>query len=83
MNSSPPSALAAWTRCIAPDTRLGRAAAIKTLTPEFAQDEDRRARFEREAKTLASRVIVNWPALLNRPQPGTGGTALTRDRLIQ
>jgi eukaryotic-like serine/threonine-protein kinase len=38
----------------AKDTRLGRSAAIKTLPPEFALDDDRRARFEREAKTLAT-----------------------------
>lgn len=38
----------------AKDTRLGRSVALKTLPPEFAQDYDRRARFEREAKTLAT-----------------------------
>jgi eukaryotic-like serine/threonine-protein kinase len=36
------------------DTRLGREAAIKILPPAFAADPDRLARFEREARVLAS-----------------------------
>ena len=36
------------------DTTLGREVAIKVLPAAFAQDADRLARFEREAKTLAS-----------------------------
>ncbi len=36
------------------DTRLGRDVAIKALPPQFAQDPERLARFEREAKLLAS-----------------------------
>ena len=38
----------------AQDAKLGRQVAIKTLPEEFAQDEERLARFEREAKLLAS-----------------------------
>ena len=38
----------------AKDTKLGCEVAIKTLPSEFAQDADRPARFEREAKLLAS-----------------------------
>jgi len=38
----------------AEDTRLGRGVALKVLPTEFASDEDRLARFEREAKVLAS-----------------------------
>ncbi len=34
------------------DQKLGREVAIKTLPEEFAQDEERLARFEREAKLL-------------------------------
>ncbi len=35
------------------DTRLDRSVAIKILPPEFSADPDRRARFEREARTVA------------------------------
>ena len=38
----------------AKDSKLGREVAIKTLPEEFANDVDRLARFEREAKLLAS-----------------------------
>jgi serine/threonine protein kinase len=38
----------------ATDTNLGRQVAIKVLPDAFAHDPDRLARFEREAKTLAS-----------------------------
>ena len=36
------------------DTKLDREVAIKVLPEEFAQDDERLARFEREAKLLAS-----------------------------
>ena len=39
---------------LAQDSKLGRQVAIKTLPEEFAQDEERLARFECEAKLLAS-----------------------------
>jgi serine/threonine-protein kinase len=36
------------------DTKLGRDVAIKILPPAFAEDANRMARFEREARVLAS-----------------------------
>jgi eukaryotic-like serine/threonine-protein kinase len=36
------------------DTRLDRSVAVKVLPPAFAEDEDRKARFEREAKAISS-----------------------------
>ena len=38
----------------ATDTRLGRAVALKVLRAEYLEGEERRTRFEREARTLAS-----------------------------
>ena len=38
----------------AEDSKLGREVALKVLPEEFAQDPERMARFEREAKVLAS-----------------------------
>ncbi|MBD3853555.1 MAG: protein kinase, partial [Acidobacteria bacterium] len=38
----------------AEDEKLGREVALKVLPEEFAKDPDRMARFEREAKVLAS-----------------------------
>ncbi len=38
----------------AEDTKLGRGVALKMLPEDFANDPDRHARFEREAKVLAS-----------------------------
>ncbi len=36
------------------DSKLDRDVAIKLLSPEFTSDKERLARFEREAKVLAS-----------------------------
>lgn len=40
--------------CRARETKLGRDVALKVLPDSFARDPERLARFEREAKTLAS-----------------------------
>jgi serine/threonine-protein kinase len=45
------------------DTRLDRDVAIKRLTEDFAADPDRLARFEREAKLLASLNHTNIAAI--------------------
>ena len=45
------------------DTKLRREVAIKTLPEEFAQDEERLARFEREATLLASLNHPNIAAI--------------------
>jgi tetratricopeptide (TPR) repeat protein/tRNA A-37 threonylcarbamoyl transferase component Bud32 len=42
------------------DTRLGREVAVKTLPEEFSRDPERLARFEREARMLAS---LNHPSI--------------------
>ncbi len=45
------------------DTRLGREVAVKILPDGFARDQDRRARFEREARLLASLNHPNIAAI--------------------
>ena len=47
----------------ATDTKLGRDVAIKVLPEAFASDPDRMARFEREAKVLASLNHPNIAAI--------------------
>ena len=54
----------------AKDTKLGREVAIKTLPEEFARDADRLARFEREAKLLASLNHPNIAAIHGFEQDG-------------
>jgi len=48
------------------DTRLDRDVAIKILPPAFAADADRMARFEREAKVLASPNHPNIAAIYDQ-----------------
>jgi len=52
------------------DTRLGRDVAIKTLPAAFAQDPERRARFETEAKAIAA---LSHPNVLGIHDIGTDG----------
>src|SRR5688572_21373265 len=60
------------------DTRLGRDVAIKILPPAFTADPDRLARFEREARVLAS---LNHPniATLHGIEDALGVRALVME----
>jgi serine/threonine protein kinase len=60
------------------DTRLGRTVALKLLPPIFAQDPDRVARFEREARMLASLNHPNVAALFG-VEPFDGSHALVME----
>jgi serine/threonine protein kinase len=62
----------------ATDTHLGRSAAIKVLPESFAADVERIARFEREARTLAS---LNHPhiAQVFGLEKSAGGLALAME----
>jgi hypothetical protein len=52
------------------DTRLDRSVAVKILPPAFAEDEDRRARFEREAMAISS---LNHPHICTLFDVGKDG----------
>src|SRR5574340_526616 len=52
------------------DTRLGRPVAIKVLREEFAQDRERVARFQREARLLASLNHPNIAAIHGLEESG-------------
>ena len=54
----------------AKDEKLGRQVAIKVLPEEFAKDADRLARFEREAKLLASLNHPNIAAIYGLEEHG-------------
>jgi eukaryotic-like serine/threonine-protein kinase len=54
----------------AKDQRLGRDVAIKVLPEEFARDADRVARFQREAKLLASLNHPNIAAIYGVEESG-------------
>ncbi len=54
------------------DTRLGRDVAIKVLPPSLAADPERMARFEREARALASLNHPNIAAIYGIEEQGGG-----------
>jgi serine/threonine-protein kinase len=54
----------------ATDTRLGRKVAIKLIHPSLVQDADRMARFEREARVLASLNHANIAAIHGLEESG-------------
>jgi serine/threonine protein kinase len=62
----------------AKDTKLGRQVAIKVLPEALARDPDRLARFEREAKVLASLNHSNI-ATIYGVEEGVEGTALVME----
>src|ERR1700704_1764494 len=62
----------------ATDTKLKRQVAIKILPPSLAHDADRLARFEREAKTLASLNHPHIAAIYGLEESG-GMTALVME----
>jgi len=54
------------------DTKLGRAVAIKVILDEFASDEERVGRFEREAKMLAALNPRHWRQIPDfEPRPSS------------
>jgi serine/threonine protein kinase len=62
------------------DTRLDRTVAIKVLPPQFSTDPERRARFEREAMTIAG---LSHPHICTRHDVGDheGSTFLVMEHL--
>jgi serine/threonine-protein kinase len=64
----------------AEDTKLGREVALKVLPEEFAKDPERMARFEREAKVLASLNHPNIATLFGlESAPVIPGDATVQD----
>src|SRR5271157_2621628 len=52
------------------DSRLGRDVALKVILPEFAQDAQRMARFQREAQVLASLNHTNIASIYGLEESG-------------
>jgi len=65
----------------ASDTKLGRSVAIKVLPPEFVDDPERLARFQREARILAS---LNHPNIVTiHSFEETGGVHFLTMELVE
>jgi serine/threonine protein kinase len=69
----------------AEDEKLGRQVALKLLPPDFAEDPERLARFEREAKVLASLNHPNIATLygLETVQSDAGKTTFLAMELVE
>jgi serine/threonine protein kinase len=65
------------------DSRLGRDVAIKILPPAFAHDSNRIARFDREARLLASLNHPNIAAIYGIEQDGTGANGPTSGLILE
>jgi serine/threonine protein kinase len=65
----------------ATDTKLGRSVAIKVLPEAFTHDADRLARFEREARVLASLNHSNIAAIHGLEE--SGGRSLLVMELVE
>src|SRR5262245_29013111 len=61
------------------DTRLGRDVAIKVLPASVANDPERLARFEREAKLLASLSHTNIAQIYGIEEAGDAGRVLVME----
>jgi serine/threonine-protein kinase len=67
----------------AKDTRLGREVAVKVLPEEFFEGEERRQRFEREAKLLASLNHPNIAAIYSFEEiPSSSSSSASRHLLV-
>ena len=62
------------------DTKLDRDVALKVLPDAFASDPDRRARFEREAKVLASLNHPNIGAIYGLQKSGDTRALVLNDQ---
>jgi Tol biopolymer transport system component len=69
------------------DTRLGREVAVKVLAGDFLESEERKARFEREARTLAALNHPNIAAIYAFEEipgsPGSPGRHLLVQELLE
>jgi serine/threonine-protein kinase len=64
------------------DTRLGRDVAIKVLPPAFTSDGDRLARFEREARVLASLNHPHIAGIYGIEESGDGASGPPTKALV-
>ena len=65
---------------VAEDSKLGRKVALKVLPPEMAADEERRARFAREAQAVAAHNHPNIVPVFSVAEAG-GVHFITKERV--